>query len=181
MERTPAAAAAPSPTAQTWRPTVTVVAAIAAIAALMPLAEGLLAERLPDAAGHGLSHFVVALPMGMLLFAALFRWPPARATRPGRLGRRLVVVGLAGVVIGQLLEVVGARVDEPGALAMEGGAHTAGQIVTMLSLPVLLVGTLASLLAAAREGDVPWWVVVLVAIGAAGLLGFMMIGAPDGS
>ncbi len=144
MERTPAAAAAPSPTAQTWRPTVTVVAAIAAI-------------------------------------AALFRWPPARATRPGRLGRRLVVVGLGGVVIGQLLEVVGARVDEPGALAMEGVAHTAGQIVTMLSLPVLLVGTLASLLAAAREGDVPWWVVVFVAIGAAGLLGFMMIGAPDGS
>lgn len=181
MERTPAAATAPSPTARTWRPTVTVVAAIAAIAALMPLAEGLLAERLPDAAGHGLSHFVVALPMGMLLFAAVFRWPPARATRPGRLGRRLVVVGLAGVVAGQLLEVVGARVDEPGALAVEGIAHTAGQIVTMLSLPVLLVGTLASLLAAAREGDVPWWVVGLVAIGAAGLFGFMVIGAPDGS
>lgn len=164
----------------TWRPTVTVVAAIAAMA-LLVAAGFTVVGRVPDAMGHALSHLAPALPIAVVLFAALRRWPPARLTRPGRFGRRLVVAGLAGMVTGQLLEIVGARVGEPSALAVEAVAHTAGQTVTVLSMPVLLVGMLASLLAAARDGDVPWWVLVIVGIGAAGLFGFLLVGAPAGS
>lgn len=173
-------AAIESSTAPTWRPTVTIVAAMAAIA-LLVVAASTVGSRVPNAVGHGLSHLAPALPIAVVLFAALRRWPPARPTRPGRFGRRLVVAGLAGTVTGQLLEIVGARVGEPGALAVEAVAHTSGQIVTILSMPVLLVGMLASLFAAAREGDVPWWVLIVVGIGAAGLLGFLLMGAPDGS
>lgn len=173
-------AAGQSSTAPTWRPTVTLVAATAAIA-LLVAGGSAVGSRVSDAVGHGLSHLAPALPIAVVLFAALRRWPPARPTRPGRFGRRLVVAGLAGMVTGQLLEVVGARVGEPGALAVEAAAHTSGQIVTMLSMPVLLVGMLASLLAAARDGDMPWWVLVIVGTGAAGLFGFLLVGAPDGS
>ncbi|HUG74048.1 MAG TPA: hypothetical protein VMM81_00035, partial [Acidimicrobiia bacterium] len=131
-------AAIESSTAPTWRPTVTVVAAMAAIALLI-VAVSTVGNRVPDAVGHGLSHLAPALPIAVVLFAAVRRWPPARPTRPGHLGRRLVVAGLAGMVTGSLLEIVGARVDEPGALAVEAVAHTAGQIVSILSMSVLLV------------------------------------------
>lgn len=166
--------------APTWRPAVTVAAAVAAIVVLVA-AGSTVADRLPDAVGHGLGHLLPALPLGLLLLAVLRRWPPARATRPGGAGRRLVVVGLGGVVAGQVLEVLGARVDEPDALLAEGIAHTAGQIVTMLSLPFLLAGAVASLVAAAREGAVPWWVAGVVAAGGAGLFMLMMVGPPDGN
>lgn len=179
MAHTPAVAAGPV-TPRTWRPTLTVLGAIAAIIMLFA-AGSTLEDRVPPAVGHALSHLALTLPLVVLLFAALRRWPAARATRPGRLGRRIVVIGLAGIAAGQALEVAGARVDEPGALAVEEIAHTAGQIVSMLSLPVLLIGTLTSLVAAAREGAVPWWVVALIGIAGVGLFTFMIIGAPDGS
>lgn len=179
MRRSPTVAIQSS-TAPTWRPTVTIVAAMAAIALLVATGSTV-GSRVPDAVGHGLSHLAPTLPIAVVLFAALRRWPPARPTRQGHFGRRLVVAGLTGMVTGQLLEIVGARVGEPGALAVEAVAHTAGQIVTILLMPVLLVGMLASLLAAAREGDVPWWVLVAVGVGAAGLFGLLLIGTPDGS
>lgn len=159
---------------------MTVAATFAAIAALIALGSTF-QEHVPAAVGHAMSHAVVALPVAVLLFAVVRRWPAARAVRPGRVGRRLVAVGLAGVVVGQLVEIAGARVDEPGASALEGIAHTAGMIVTTLSLPLLLLGTVASLVAAARDGSVPWWVVALVGIAGVGLLSMAMIGAPDGS
>lgn len=160
---------------RTWRPVVSVVATAAVITVLMTIGEPL-AERLPDAVAHGLSHLFVGVPLGVLAWAAARRWPPARRARPGRAGRWLVVGALAGMAAGQALEVLGARVDEPGATAAEGLAHTAGQIVSMLSMPVVLVGALASLLAAAREGAVPWWVVAGVGVGGAGLMTFLVVG-----
>lgn len=163
-----------------WRPVMTVAATIIVITVLMTAGEPLLGERLPDAVAHALSHLFVGVPLGALAYAAARRWPPARATRPGRIARRLVVAGLAGLTAGQLLEVVGARVDEPGAAAVEALAHTAGQVVSMLAMPVLLVGALASLLAAARDGAVSWWVVVGVGVAGAALLTFLVVGAPGG-
>ncbi len=91
----------------------------------------------------------------------------------------MILAGLAGVATGRLLEIAGARVDEAGALLAEQIAHTAGQIVTMLSMPVLLVGTLASLAACVRAGAVPWWVTALVGVVAAAGLGFLIVGVPD--
>lgn len=167
------------PTKSTWRPTVTTLLAAAAIALLVS-AVSATANRISESLQHGLGHLAVVLPISVVLFAVLRRWPPARPTRPGRLGRRLVVIGLAGLVMGGVLETAGARVDEPGALAVEAVAHTAGQIVTTLSMPVLLAGVLASLLAGAREGDVSWWVVIVVAVVATGLFGLLLIGAPGG-
>ncbi len=156
---------------------MTVLVAVVGIAAFAA-GGSLVADRVPPAAGHAISHIAVGVPVGFLFFVAVRRWPPPRASWPGRLGRRLVLAGLAGVATGQLLEIGGARVDEAGALLAEQIAHTAGQIVTMLSMPVLLVGTLASLAAGVRAGAVPWWVAALVGIVAAAVLGFLIVGAP---
>ncbi len=163
-----------------WTPWLTVAATFLAIALLLAIGS-VAAPRLPGSTGHAVSHLVIGLPVAGLLFAVLRRWPPARAMRPGRVARGLVTVGLAGVVIGQVLEVVGTRVDEPGATVIEDIAHTAGMIVTTLSLPVVALGTIAALVAAARDGSVPWWVVGLVGVVATALLGVMIVGAPDGS
>lgn len=81
---------------------------------------------------------------------------------------------------GQLLEVLGARVDERRAHALEELAHTAGQVVTMLAFVTLLAGSVLSLLAAAREQAVPWWVVGIVAVASLGLLAVAFIGVPSG-
>lgn len=160
----------------TRRPTLTVLATVAAIAVFMTLLE----DAVRGWPGHGLSHLIVATALALLLFAALRRWPRARNTAPGAFARRLVVLGLGGVTVGQLLEVLGARVDEPNAYAVEELAHTAGQVVTMLSLVTLLAGAVLSLLAGAREQAVPWWVVGVVAIACIGLLAVAFIGVPSG-
>lgn len=159
------------------RPVLGLLAAVATIAVLVAVG-GTLAPRLPDAVGHGLSHALVGLPLAVLLFAALRWWPPCRPTRPARSGRRFVVAGLSAVVLGQLLEVLGARVDEPGATGLEELAHTAGQIVTMLGMPVAALGGILAGIAAARDGAVPRWGVALAALLAGGLLTMMMVGAP---
>ncbi len=93
----------------------------------------------------------------------------------------MLIAGLGGVVTGQVLEVIGARVDEPGATAVEEVAHTAGQIVTMLSMPVVLLAAVAAMVAAGRARAVSWWVVAAVGLACASLLAVMMVGAPDGS
>lgn len=136
------------------------------------------ANRIPESLEHGLGHLAVVLPISVILFGALRRWPPARPSRAGRLGRRLVVIGLAGIVTGGVLEIAGARVDEPGALAIETMVHAVGQIVATLSMLLLLAGGLISLFVGARSGDVSWWVLVVVAVVAAGLFGFLVMGAP---
>lgn len=161
----------------TGRPTVTIFATVASIAALMTLLE----DTVSGWRGHGLSHLIVAVLSALLLFAVLRRWPPARRTLPGKLARRMVVLGLGGVVGGQLLEVLGARVDEPGALAVEELAHTAGQVVTMIPFVAVLAGAVLSLLAGAREQAVAWWVVGVVAAASIGLLVVALIGVPSGS
>ncbi len=163
-----------------WRPWLTVVAVAVSIAATVALGS-LIQNDLPPSAGHGLSHFLPAVGMAVLLFGVVRRWPPARTVRPGRAARRLLILGLAGVVTGQLLEVIGARVDEPTATAIEEIAHTAGMIVTTLSLPIVLLATVAALVAAGRDRAIPWWVVGAVAIAGVGLLTMMIVGAPDGS
>lgn len=160
----------------TRRPTLTVLAAVASIAVLMTLLE----DAVRGWPGHGLSHLIVATALALLLFGVLRRWPGPRNTAPGAFARRLVVLGLGGVIGGQFLEVLGARVDEPRAHAVEELAHSAGQVVTMLSLVTLLAGAVLSLLAGAREQAVPWWVVGIVAVGCIGLLAVAFIGVPSG-
>ena len=170
----------PTSAGQVWRPWLTVAATVAAIPALLAVGS-VFQDRVPTAVGHAMSHGVVAAPVTMLLFAVVRRWPAARTVPPGRIGRRLVVVGLAGVVIGQLLEIAGARVDEPGASALEGIAHTAGMIVSTLSMPLLLLGTVATLVAATRDGAVPRWAAGVVGVAGVAVLALLITGAPDGS
>lgn len=97
---------------------------------------------------------------------------------PGRLARTIVVFGLGGLAAGQLLEVLGARVDEPDARAIEEILHTAGQIVTILSMPVLLLGGVMTAIAGVRAGALPRWLVALGSLIALGLVSFMLLGGP---
>lgn len=163
-----------------WKPIITVAATAVAIAALIGIAS-IFVDRFPAWVGHGLSHALPLVPLLFLVGVASRHWPPPHAARPGRTGRRVVLAGLWGVCLGQVLEVVGARVDAPGATLVEGVAHVAGQIVTMLSLPLVIVGMIGCLVAGSREGAVPKWGVAVVAVLAAGVFMMMMIGAPDGS
>lgn len=161
------------------RPLFTVVTTGAVITLLMTVAGAAGAgDRLPASLGHGLGHFFVAAPLGWLLVSMLRRWPPAREVAPGRLGRRMAVVGVAGVLVGQLLEVVGARVDEPSATGLEVASHTAGMVVTSLSMLILAVGGVLALVAAARDGAVSRWVAAIVAVSMLVAVAMMMVGAP---
>lgn len=157
--------------------TASVLGTIAVIA-FLSLAGSLVADRISEWLGHGLGHAVVTLPVAALAVLAVRIWPPSRTVAPGRAGRLLVVLGLAGLATGQLLEVLGMRVDEPNAHAIEEIAHTAGQIVTVLSMPVLLAGGLTTAIAGARAGAVPRWLVALISLIAIGLVLFMLLGGP---
>lgn len=159
---------------------MTVASTAAAIAVLMTVGSLTLEGNVAPAVGHGISHAFAAIPVAVLAYAALRRWPPARRARPGRLARRVAVVGIVGIVVGQVLEILGARVDQPRATAVEGAFHTAGQIVTIVALLAAAAGGMLALIAAAREGVVPWWVVVFVAVVVGGALVFLTVGAPGG-
>lgn len=165
-------------TAALNRPVGSVLATIAVIAAFMTIGSVAGGDGLPDAVGHALSHLFVGAPVGVLLVVVLRRWPPPRRTAPGRPARRIVTIGLAGVVTGQLLEVVGARVDEPTATTLEGVAHTAGMIVTTLSMLTLAVGGILALVAGTREGAVPRWAAAILVVLVVGASTVVFVGAP---
>jgi hypothetical protein len=158
-------------------PAVSVAVALAIIVVLS-LAGSLLANRMSEWLGHGVGHAVVGVPLAVLAVFALRAWPAPRAGAVRRAARRIVVAGLLGVATGQLLEAVGARVDEANAQAFEKAAHVAGQIVTMLSMLVLLVGTGVTAVAAAREGAAPRWLVAVALVVASAVLFFLFVGAP---
>lgn len=155
----------------------TVLGTIAAIVFLSAIGS-VLADRISEWLAHGLGHAVVALPVGALAVLARRAWPAPRALAPGRLARSIVVFGLGGLATGQLLEVLGARVDEPNAHAIEEIGHTAGQIVTILSMLLLLAGVVMTAIAGARAGAVPRWLVALGSLIALGFVLFMLLGGP---
>ncbi len=158
-------------------PAVSVVLTLAAVVVLS-LVGSLIANAVPEWLGHGVGHAVVAAPVAVLAVVALRAWPAPKAVAPSRAARRVVIVGLLGVATGQLLEVIGARVDEPNALVVEEASHTAGQIVTMLSMLVLLVGTGVAAVAAARTGAAPKWLVAVGFVLALAVFIFLFVGAP---
>ncbi len=170
--------ASPRLTTVLSRPVVGVLAAIAVIALLTMVGSAAGGDRLPDPVGHALSHLFVGAPLGVLLIAALRRWPPARQIAPGRSGRRIAVIGMSGVVTGQFFEIVGARVDEPAATTLEGLAHTVGMVVTTLSMLILAVGAVLALVAATRDRAVPRWLAATIAVVMLGALTMMFVGAP---
>lgn len=160
------------------RPPVTAAATVGVIAVLMTLGGLTLEGRVPDAVGHALSHAFVAIPVAALTAAAVRWWPPARRTAPGRLARLTAVAGLSGIVVGQVLEIAGARVDEPGATDVEGLLHTAGQIVTTLALLTAVTGGMLALVAAVRDGVIPRWTAAVVAVVVGIALMFVIVGSP---
>lgn len=155
----------------------TVLGTIAAIVLLSAIGS-VLADRIFEWMAHGLGHAAVVLPVGALAVLAPTAWPAPRALAPGRLARSILVFGLGGLATGQLLEVLGARVDEPNALMVEEIAHTAGQIVTILSMPLLLAGVVMTAIAGALAGAVPRWPVALRSLIALGFVLFMLLGGP---
>ncbi len=158
-------------------PAVSVAVTVAAVVVLS-FAGSLLANRIAAWVGHGAGHAVVAVPVAVLAVVALRAWPAPKTVAPSRAARRVVILGFLGVATGQLLEVVGARVDEPNAHALEEAAHTAGQIVTMLSMLILLVGAALAAVAAARTGAAPRWLVAVgLVVGVAAFV-FLFVGAP---
>ncbi|MGI8872780.1 MAG: hypothetical protein ACR2KP_00350, partial [Egibacteraceae bacterium] len=130
----------------------------------------LLAPRVLAAVGHGIGHAVAAAPFTLVVVAALRWWPPPRRAPPGRVARVIAVLGLSGFVLGQLLEIIGWRVDEPNATGAEELAHTAGQVVTNLSLPIAVVGGVLALIAATRERALPRWVATVAAVAVLAML-----------
>lgn len=160
------------------RPVLGVLVAIAAIGVLVTVGSAAVGDRLPDPLGHALSHLFVGAPLGWLLMSALRWWPPAREIAPGRLGRRVSLVGIGGVVTGQAFEIGGARVDEPAATALEGIAHTVGMVVTTSSMLVLAIGAVLVLVAATRDRAVPRWVAGILAVLLFVALGAMIVGVP---
>lgn len=160
------------------RPGLSVLVAIAAVGLLLNVAGAAGVDRLPASLGHALSHLFVAAPLAWLLTAMARSWPPARQVPPGRLARRMALIGLAGVVTGQALEVLGARVDEPAASEVEQVAHTAGLVVTNLSMLCVVLGGVLALVAATRDRALPRWVATIVAVVVVAGFAAMVVGEP---
>lgn len=128
---------------------VSVVAALLLGAAVVVLS---IPVRGGDEAAHAASHLVAGLPLLLLLVSAR-RWPPPAS----RLGRRLLLAGMAVFAAGQFLEVAGAfgydgyaRVN---ALAI---LHDAG-LFGVVGLPVLLSGLAVLVVAHVRNASLLRW------------------------
>lgn len=158
-------------------PAVSVAATLAAIVVLS-VAGSLLSNRMSESLAHGLGHAAVGVPVAVLGVVALWAWPQPAGSPWGRAARRVVVGGLFGVATGQLLELLGARVGESAAHAIEEVAHTAGQIVTMLSMLVLLAGAGLAAASATRSGRAPKWLVAVGIVLALAIFVFLFAGAP---
>lgn len=158
-------------------PLVTWVVAVALLAIAIPVVEALAGERAAWI-GHGVGHALVGTAALAIAVAQARSWPPPRATAPGRGSRSLLRLGLAAVVIGSLLEAVGARVDEPSAATFEVVAHAAGQMVAFPGLVALAGAGVLAAVSAAREGALPRWVAVGSGAAVLVVLMILMAGAP---
>lgn len=83
--------------------------AVAALLWALPMVAVLIVvgSRIQDEAGHAASHLAIGLPALLLLFSSR-RWREPVPGRLGSTGRRLVLVGLGLLAVGQSLEAVGA-------------------------------------------------------------------------
>ncbi len=83
--------------------------ALTALAVAVPLIAVLLlvGSRLGDEPGHAASHLAVGLPAVLLLFSAS-RWRERASGWAGSVGRKLLLLGLALIGGGQVLEAVAA-------------------------------------------------------------------------
>jgi hypothetical protein len=161
-----------------WRTVaLTTLAAIVAMVVFSITAERTATQySWSDEVEHATGHAALGIPLLLLIVAALWRWPPPRPTRASRRARMLIIIGLAAVTAGQILESAGAlgysgnSRTQP-ALAF---AHDIGIIAGPLGL-LIVAGGLALVLhrPSASLGITDVAVIGVAMIGIAGLfIGF---------
>ncbi len=115
-----------------------------------------LALTMPDEWQHVLSHTGPGIAALFLVAASRRMWPPPAASRPSRVSRTVLVIGLALFGVGQIVEAVGAfgysgntRVSN---LAL---VHDVGVVLSPVGLLVTLAGATASgfVTVAGRHGE----------------------------
>lgn len=157
---------------------------VAALAWAIPLVAVLIVvgSRIQDEVGHAASHLAVGLPALLLLFSSS-RW---RERVPGRLGsaaRKLVLIGLGLLGVGQSLEALGAAGFEGYARQYEWLAklHDLAMFSGPPGLVLLLVGSILTAVVrlnqrAETAGRIALLVVAATVLGVL-LLRFVLLGA----
>lgn len=154
-----------------------------AVALLIVQAVTMSSITLGPLAEHAVGHAVMGVPFLLLLVLVLTVWPAPPPTRLGRTGRVVLIVGLAAVGGGSLGEAVGALgYADPGSIQALQAAHDIGVLVTIAGIPLLFLGVVLSIAAAAVwRGWVHrkrFWgaVAVFIVLVAAYLAGAMIFG-----
>jgi hypothetical protein len=128
---------------------------------------------LSDLASHITVHIIVGLIALFVLGFLLWRWLPSLARREASIARWLLALGLAVVVVGQLLEVIGASgYDGDDRVSGLATVHDVGVPLTPVGMVFAFlgaVGSVAALLLAHSRPDSRRWVIggmVLAGVGA---------------
>ncbi|HVF19193.1 MAG TPA: hypothetical protein VNA14_03010 [Mycobacteriales bacterium] len=102
---------------------------VAAVSALL---------QLSDDASHSSLHLNVAVPGAVLLGHALATWSSPGHARAAVISRRVLLIGIAVVTVGQFIEAVGAfgRWDRPAL----NRAHDVGVLIGPIGVIVVLTG-----------------------------------------
>lgn len=132
-------------------------------------------SRIQDEAGHAASHLAIGIPALLLLFSSS-RW---REPVPGRLSsgaRKLLLIALGLLGLGQSLEAVGAFGFEGYARQYEWLAtlHDVAMFSGPPGLLLVLIGGILTAVARMKERAEGAWRIALLVIGAA-LLGALLL------
>ena len=132
-------------------------------------------SRTGDEAGHATSHLAVGLPALLLLFS-LPRWRERAPGWPGAVGRRLLVIGLALIGGGQVLEAVAAFGFEGYARQHEWLAklHDLSMFAAPPGLLLLIIGGVFTVVARMNQRAEGSGRIALVVISAAALAALLV-------
>jgi hypothetical protein len=159
------------------------VACVVLAALLMTLAFAL---PLGAHANHAAGHFSLAVPVLLLLAAAVLWWPPAGAEAAGRLARGTLLAGLAIAGVGLVTEGVGAfgyATDQPPEANGLTVLHDVGVAVWPIGFSAVMAGVIMSVgvglarrRGAASTGIVTGFAVVAVVAVVAFIVGGVIFG-----
>ncbi len=126
---------------------------------------------------HTAGHTALAVPLLVLVVAAVRLWPAPRPTLSARRARLLIVAGLAVVSLGQLCEALGAfgYADDERTHPLLATLHDIGVLVGPVGLLVVTVGVALTLHRSSRGVGVAD--VAIVGLGVVGIAG-LFFGIP---
>lgn len=132
---------------------------------------------LSDLASHRTGHAVIGFVALALLAVLLWRWRPTVSSRAAKVAYVLLAVGLGAVVLGQLLEIVGASgYDRDLRVSDLATVHDIGVPFTPVGMVLAFVGAIGAAGTALLSHAGPSsrrWIVAGMVLGGVGIVLFV--------